>query len=628
MKKILLLIGVFLIAGITAYSQVKVTFTVDMSVWQKNGYFNPKTDTVRVAGDFNGWSTSATNLTAGTGADTAKFSVQVSNVVGTIHYKFIYINAAGVQWENNAPTASGNREAVIGTSDVVIPTVFFNDITGKLNHVKFEVDMSLPIKTGKLNPATDTVAATGDFTGWGTSPGGYLALTKGANDSVYSGFKDSLSSGSTLHFKFIFKSGGSVTWEDNAKTTSGNREYLVPEKDSTTFFDYWNGQNPNVQTGNGKVNFTCDMTVMTRIGIFNPAKDSLVISGGFNGWTTSDPSAFLAQNPINDSSYFITQTFTNEPLGLKQYKYVVKKTNPTGIDTIWKDGYERPIPRGGDNWQVNFAGDASKDTAIYYDGVQPDWFVPAGKNLMVKFNVDMTPAMDPVKQAVPFVPAEDTLYWISEEPTFARSQGWYRPSNGGMQYFKLSAVGNNIYSGTLALKDPAFNAFEYRYAWHKGADGSWVFEPDALGTFDTYRVRFVGQDVASNFPVNPWNMPKDTWQNNSVKTDQEVDPYQSYKDYTGIRTINQSPVTYSLSQNYPNPFNPSTTIKFSIEKTGLVMLKIYNILGQEVSTLVNQELKTGSYSYSFDASRLSSGVYFYSINSGSFNQTKKMILLK
>ncbi len=88
------------------------------------------------------------------------------------------------------------------------------------------------------------------------------------------------------------------------------------------------------------------------------------------------------------------------------------------------------------------------------------------------------------------------------------------------------------------------------------------------------------------------------------------------------------PSEFALEQNYPNPFNPTTNIKFSIPENGFVTLKVFNMLGQEVATIVNQELVQGAYSYDFDASRLSSGTYFYSISSGSFTQTKKMLLLK
>jgi Secretion system C-terminal sorting domain len=621
MKRYLLLVWVFLFSGLLAYAQVNVTFNVDMSVWEKNGYFNPKTDTLRIAGDFNGWSTTANDLTPGAGADSAKYSAQISITSSAIAYKYLFTSSTGLQWEGNFPTSSTNREAAIGSSDTTLPVVFFNGITGKINHVWFKVDMSLPIKQGKLNIATDTVAATGDFTGWGTRTNS-LFLTKGISDSVYSGFVDTLASGRTVNFKFIYLN-GTVNWEDDP-----NRTYMVPEKDSSSFSDYWNRQNPNIQTGSGKINFNVDMGVLTEIGIFDPIKDEVQLRGGFNGWTDSDPNtSHMAQNPINDSLYFISIDFNNEPLGTKPYKYFVKKVNPTGIDTVWKDGYERPIFRGGDNRLTLFMGDPSKDTTSYYDGVQSDWVIPAGTNLQVKFSVDMNPAMDAGKQAVPFDAAADTLYWISEEPIFARSQGWYRPSSGGMQYFKLNADGGGIYSGTLTIKDPSFNAYEYRYAWHKGSDKSWIFEPDALGTFDTYRVRFAGQNQPRSFPVNPWNMPMDTWTNASVKTDQETNPYESLKA-VGIKDKNIQPKIYSLSQNYPNPFNPSTNIDFSIQKPGLVLLKIYNILGQEVLTLVNQEMNTGTYTYNFNASRLSSGVYFYTIRSGDFVQTKKMMLIK
>ena len=88
------------------------------------------------------------------------------------------------------------------------------------------------------------------------------------------------------------------------------------------------------------------------------------------------------------------------------------------------------------------------------------------------------------------------------------------------------------------------------------------------------------------------------------------------------------PVIFELFQNYPNPFNPSTTINFVIPKSSFVNLKVYDVLGNEVATLVNEEKPLGTYQLNFDASSLASGIYFYKIQAGSFVQTKKMILLK
>jgi hypothetical protein len=98
---------------------------------------------------------------------------------------------------------------------------------------------------------------------------------------------------------------------------------------------------------------------------------------------------------------------------------------------------------------------------------------------------------------------------------------------------------------------------------------------------------------------------------------------------TGVlNNKSNQPTDYSLSQNYPNPFNPSTAISYSLSKAGFVTLKVFNILGNEVATLVNEDKAAGQYNVEFDASNLPSGIYFYKIQTGSFSDTKKMILLK
>jgi hypothetical protein len=88
------------------------------------------------------------------------------------------------------------------------------------------------------------------------------------------------------------------------------------------------------------------------------------------------------------------------------------------------------------------------------------------------------------------------------------------------------------------------------------------------------------------------------------------------------------PAEYSLEQNYPNPFNPSTTIKFTVPKESNVNLSIYNVLGELVSTVVNEQMKPGYYEYEFNASSLASGIYLYRIKAGDFIKTLKMVLMK
>jgi len=91
---------------------------------------------------------------------------------------------------------------------------------------------------------------------------------------------------------------------------------------------------------------------------------------------------------------------------------------------------------------------------------------------------------------------------------------------------------------------------------------------------------------------------------------------------------NSVPTDYKLYQNYPNPFNPVTNLKFAIPKNGFVSLKVYDLLGKEVLTLVNENKQPGNYSVSFDGSNLASGIYFYKLEAGDFVQTRRMMLLK
>jgi hypothetical protein len=97
---------------------------------------------------------------------------------------------------------------------------------------------------------------------------------------------------------------------------------------------------------------------------------------------------------------------------------------------------------------------------------------------------------------------------------------------------------------------------------------------------------------------------------------------------TTINNTSENVISYKLFQNYPNPFNPTTTIKFDVVRSGDVKIIVYDVMGREIQTLVNEKLQPGTYKTSFDGSNLNSGIYFYQMVSGNFKQTRKLILLK
>ena len=95
-----------------------------------------------------------------------------------------------------------------------------------------------------------------------------------------------------------------------------------------------------------------------------------------------------------------------------------------------------------------------------------------------------------------------------------------------------------------------------------------------------------------------------------------------------LRNNNKNFLYFNLDQNFPNPFNPTTTISYEIAKEGFVKLLVYNILGKEISNLVNEVQSPGKYEVKFDGRNLSSGIYFYQLNAGNYSATKKLMLMK
>lgn len=109
-----------------------------------------------------------------------------------------------------------------------------------------------------------------------------------------------------------------------------------------------------------------------------------------------------------------------------------------------------------------------------------------------------------------------------------------------------------------------------------------------------------------------------------------VNPSKPFNPPTGIENeiTNITPEDFKLEQNYPNPFNPATTISYALPQAGFVTIKIYDMLGNEVQTLVNENKNSGSHSVTFDAGELTSGIYMYKLQAGNFVDTKKMLLIK
>lgn len=155
------------------------------------------------------------------------------------------------------------------------------------------------------------------------------------------------------------------------------------------------------------------------------------------------------------------------------------------------------------------------------------------------------------------------------------------------------------------------------------------------GTNDWERIRFkVADYVPATDSVQLRFIADNFFPNAPSLVEALVDDFQIFAVDSNITAIDSTiatlniPRKFELSQNYPNPFNPSTAIKYSIPKAGFVTLVVYDVLGSEVSSLVNEEKTAGYFEIEFDGSSLASGIYFYRLQAGDFVETKKMMMLK
>ncbi len=165
--------------------------------------------------------------------------------------------------------------------------------------------------------------------------------------------------------------------------------------------------------------------------------------------------------------------------------------------------------------------------------------------------------------------------------------------------------GANLW-GQYGFKD----AFNLTQNWYAGSYLA-IDEGPIIIMIENYR----SQLIWNNFMANPEIQPM-------------LDSIGFVPDFTDVKNENEIPAEYTLANNYPNPFNPETTIEYKVPQQGFVTIKVYDILGKKISTLVNEEKNPGIYKIRFSGENLSSGIYFYVMTANGKNFINKMCLIK
>ncbi len=483
--------------------------------------------------------------------------------------------------------------------------------------VTFSVDMGVQAFEGNFTPGSSTVVIRGDFqTAAGDPVGNWqgmlFPLTDPDGDTVYTAtvtFPLS-AAGSSFNFKFVESP---ENWE-----SINNRPFTLAGPNITMPTVYFNNDFTYTQLleVTNTIDFTADITSILGIGVggaFDPNTDSLRVEGldwDNLGKNVVGNRRMFANDPGNPGIYTTSLTFTSGSAA----------PNGVGDSTKWKfraypdarfanTGWET----GTDRWHYYLANGTTVTLPTIVPNIYP-LFGPLANDVAMEFNVDLTGAVN--KYNGETIPLDQVAFvGIKGAAAFLGSWGgnWTVADTVGGSASTLKVlhkVSGNVWQYNVVV--PAgtnSGAYEYKYAaFYPGADtvhgGSSPLDNE--GAFGKNHL-FILKDSPTGLVFN-----------------------NKFGDFTTDveRIDNVIPTAYELGQNYPNPFNPTTTIRYSIPEAGLVTVKVFNLLGQEVATLVNTQQATGAYQVSFDASSLSSGIYLYSIEANNFKATKKMILLK
>jgi photosystem II stability/assembly factor-like uncharacterized protein len=271
---------------------------------------------------------------------------------------------------------------------------------------------------------------------------------------------------------------------------------------------------------------------------------------------------------------------------------------------------------GGNNWVTWATVPTSNTNGTFNHGAcfngQQVWFSPNGDGIM-QYTSNMGANWS--TQTIPLTWLA-AIYFINSTTGYAggysTSPGLIKTTNSGTNWATITSpytsgtiagitgAGDQIWAASMALT----------VSYSSNAGTSWIVQY-TVTTGSFYHI------VKARNGTTLWG----------VRSNGGISRYGT--PLVGITPITENtPVDYKLSQNYPNPFNPVTKINFEVPQQGLVTLKVYDIMGREITTLVNEVKSPGSYNVDFDASRLSSGTYFYKLISGNFVETKKMLLIK
>jgi hypothetical protein len=565
------------------------------------------------------------------------------------------------------PVDSGdNRLFIAGSNDTTVAVQFYNGTDTKRDQywrpyqvkpdtiaVYFRVNLAAFMETGDFDPATDgPVAVRGgaplDPTdSWNTVLPLQQEVGSVSQGAFFSGVgyiaKSALTVGSWQNFKFVYTKGGSVVWE-----STDNRFYqYAAAHDTTIRWAYFNNAKP---TGGNIVTATLTWQVKTdgleKLGLFDRSVGDKVVIDGAKAW---DVATAIQMNYVPLLGLWVGQeSFKKAPGAVLEYKTVVlwdstrvNLASPNyipGLDlTVPLQYWEEPSVTGTGNRNYTYGstteqmvpGDLGFDYQ-FFNGLPAEGVIETP--ISVTFNINMAPATDvATNPSNPlFRPGVDTVWVQFYGCLMALTQGDGLYTN--TPHMLTDADGDLVYSGSLALTAPTtYDAgFRVNYSTETGAiiqNGGGFTKGRSY--YQYIHPTAVHEDGTIDWPAE-FSFPLLNWMNSDLTVEYPPDLWTP----TGVAANGTpSPYSYKLTQNYPNPFNPETTLHYEVAEKSQVRIAAYNLMGQLVTTLVNGQKTPGSYSVQWNGKDTAgnpapSGMYFVKMNAGSFEQVRKITLVR
>jgi hypothetical protein len=595
-----------------------------------------------------------------------------------IHYKYITkyddttMSKVNWGWEgdfNNGYDSWGSRASVIGAKDTILPLHYYNGGTTKVAQdakpfavkadtvaVYFRVNMG---GSSIFDPATMTAAV------YGGAPLGswarIITLTREVNSinngSMWSGTayiaKTALTAGASQPYKFVMDP--AQTWEnmDNNRTFSFSNSVINVVGDTTLLWKYFNNKAPAGAKITGNLLFSLKLNALEKAGLFNRALGDRVGVTGAKAWAADpvnfDTSAILKMTYSSDlDEWDLLESFTYYPNDGIVYKYYIG-WDPSRVDTLsanyipglaLSNGWEEPGFTGGADRKYTFTdavnqiipGDFGADQQ-YFNSIHPYGAIATPCTLT--FRINMTPAANATTNPANrlFIPGTDSVFISFDGCLLPVTQG--KTMYGTDNRIELKDLdGDGIYTGSIALKAPSLYQVCYRVTYTSTPTNATVTNGGGILSGRRY-YQYIRPTQVKAGGVITWpssfTLPTMDWLATvlTIEAPPDLDA-----PSTGVaQNVTNTPSVYALEQNYPNPFNPSTVITYSVPEKAHVVLEIFNVLGQRVISLIDQEQSAGTHSIGWNARdsrnvQVSSGVYFLKMQTSSFSQVKKMLLMK